>query len=123
MGRWIGSGSRDNENGLHHRAHGEHRGRRWEESTEEGNPRPGRVHVELCEPAALVGNVLYKRLQRVHGFARRWRNVGGNPLKIGPWRIEGIQGAGLTSALRSFAISFPSWNLTLKMIPSGIRQV
>jgi len=69
------------------------------------------------------GKVLDKRLRRVHGFARRWRDVGNNPLKIGPWRVEAVQRAGLTSALRSFAISLPCRNLTLKMTPSGIRQV
>ncbi len=42
---------------------------------------------------------------------------------IGRKRTEAVQGAGLTSALRSFAISLPSRNLTLKMTPSGIRQV
>ena len=102
------------------------------ENTEEGDGRRAQKKEMLgpvgsmsndATPPHFVGNVPYKRLRRVHGFARRWRDVGGNPLKIGPWRIEAVQGAGLTSALRSFAISLPSRNLTLKMTPSGIRQV
>jgi hypothetical protein len=67
------------------------------ENTEEGDGRRAQKKEILgpvgsmsnyATPPQLVGNVPYKRLQRVHGFARRWRDVGGNPLKIGPGELK-----------------------------------